>query len=68
MTKEPSMHIHLTECQKERLKILSENFGFSTVSEYVRFLAFNPTFEVKFEQIIKLLNEIKNDLKKIVQE
>jgi len=62
------MHIHLTECQRERLKILSENFGFSTVSEYMRFLAFNPTFEVRFEQIIKLLNEIKDGLKSLYKD
>jgi hypothetical protein len=64
MVKVPSMHIKLTEPQRNRLKILAENAGFNTVSSYVRFLAFNPSFEMKLNKILDSLE----DLKKIVQE
>ncbi len=68
MTKSSSIHLTLTESQRKRLRILAENTGFNTVSSYIRFLAFNPTFEVRFEQIIKLLNEIKDDLKSLYKD
>jgi hypothetical protein len=59
MVKVPSIHIKLTESQRNRLKILAENAGFNTVSGYVRFLAFNPSFEMKLNRIIELLEELK---------
>lgn len=68
MTKSSSIHLTLTESQRKRLRILAENTGFNTVSSYIRFLAFNPMFEVRFEQIIKLLNEIKDDLKSLYKD
>jgi len=53
------MQVRLTKTQGERLKILAEGAGFNTVSSYVRFMLFNPTFEMKLNRILEILKELK---------
>ncbi|MBU0894562.1 MAG: hypothetical protein KKF48_02910 [Nanoarchaeota archaeon] len=54
-----TMQVRLTKTQGERLKILAEGAGFNTVSSYVRFMLFNPTFEMKLNRILEILKELK---------
>lgn len=62
------MHIRMTPNQKERLAFLANAEGFKTFSGYIRHRIFNQNFDLKLNQIVKDIEEIKNDLKKLVQE
>jgi hypothetical protein len=53
------MQVRLTKIQSEKLKILAESAGFNTVSSYVRFMLFNPTFEIKLNRILDILKGLK---------
>tara|TARA_Y100000034_G_scaffold106313_1_gene134919 strand:+ start:137 stop:355 length:219 start_codon:yes stop_codon:yes gene_type:complete len=54
-----SLYVRLTKTQKETLKLFAESSGFNTVSSYVRFTLFNPTFEMKLNRIIELLKNLE---------
>jgi predicted DNA-binding protein len=54
-----TIQIRLTKNQKERLKILTDGAGFKTISSYVRFMLFNPTFDMKLNKILEILEELK---------
>lgn len=41
------INIKLTKEQKERLIAMAKGSGFNTISSYVRFMIFNPSFDMK---------------------
>jgi predicted DNA-binding protein len=62
------MHIRMTPNQKERLVFLANAEGFKTFLEYIRHRIFNQNFDLKLNKLIEDVEEIKNDIKKLVQE
>jgi len=56
------LQVRLTKNQRERLKILADGAGFNTVSSYVRFRFFNPSFDMKLDRILEILKELKNEI------
>jgi len=52
-------HLRLTKQQKERLIALAEVAGFATMSEYLRFMLFNPTFDIKLNRILEIVKELQ---------
>ena len=55
------IHIRLTKNQKERLIALANGAGFNSFSNYVRFILFNPTFDLKLNKILEVLEELKKE-------
>jgi hypothetical protein len=49
--------MRLTKSQKERLQLLAEQNGFKTISAFVKFQIFNPSLEMKVNQILSILKE-----------
>ena len=58
------LHMRLTPNQKERLEFLANAEGFKTFSGYIRHRIFNQNFDLKLNQIVKDIEEIKEILKK----
>ena len=63
----------VTKNQKERVKMLSEASGFSTMSAFVRNRLLNPSFEMKLNEILSRLKEIQEKIppckcKKLIDE
>jgi len=56
------LQVRLTKTQIERLRTLAEGAGFNTVSSYVRFTLFNPTFDMKLNRIIELVEKLQGKL------
>ena len=52
-------HLRLTKQQKERLVALSEAQGFATMSEYLRFMLFNPSIDEKLNRILEVVKDIQ---------
>ncbi len=52
-------HLRLTKEQKERLVVLSEAAGFATMSEYLRFMLFNPSIDMKLNRILEIVKELQ---------
>ena len=61
------LQVKLTKNQKIRLRVNAESAGFNTVSSYVRFTLFNPTFDMKLNRILEIVKELqeKTNLPKI---
>ena len=59
--------IRLTKNQKIRLKAMTDAAGFKTISSYVRFILFNPTFDMKLNRILEIVKDLqeKQDLTEI---
>jgi len=55
------IHIKLTKDQKQRLIALAKGAGFNTFSNYVRFMLFNPSFDLKLNRILEILEESKKN-------
>jgi len=55
------INIKLTGEQKERLVALANGSGFNTISSYVRFMIFNPSFDIKLNRILEILEELKKN-------
>ena len=55
-----TIQVRLTKNQKERLKVLADGAGFKTLSGYVRFMLFNPTFDIKLNRILEELKKNHN--------
>ena len=54
-----ALHIKLTPEQRGRLTILARGSGFNTVSSYVRFMIFNPSFDMKLNRILEVVKDIQ---------
>ena len=52
-------HLRLTKEQKQRLIALSEAAGFATMSEYFRFMLFNPSIDMKLNRILEIVKELQ---------
>ena len=52
-------HLRLTKEQKQRLIALSEAAGFATMSEYLRFMLFNPSIDEKLNRILEIVKELQ---------
>ena len=57
-----TLNVKLTKTQKARLRSLAESSGFNTVSSYVRFMLFNPTFEMKLNRIIEIVKDLQEKM------
>jgi len=53
------IHIKLTKDQKQRLIALAKGSGFNTFSNYVRFMLFNPSFDLKLNRILEIVKDIQ---------
>lgn len=60
------MQVRLTKIQIERLKILAEGAEFNTVSSYVRFMLFNPTFNMKLNKDVYIFYWATKIIKKLI--
>ena len=54
-----NLMVRLTKNQKIRIRAMADASGFKTVSGYIRFTLFNPTFEMKLNRIIEILKELQ---------
>lgn len=54
-----TVQVRLTKNQKERLKIFADGVGFKTISGYVRFMLFNPTFDLKLNKILEIVEDLQ---------
>ena len=63
--KKSDLHIRLTKDQKERLVALARGAGFNSYSDYVRFILFNPTFDLKLNRILEIVKEVKEKVNEI---
>ena len=52
-------HMRLTKEQKERLIALANGSGFTTISGYIRFILFNPTFDIKLNRTLEIVKDIQ---------
>lgn len=52
-------HLRLTREQKERLIALTKGSGFNTMAEYLRFMIFNPSFDMKLNRILEIVKELQ---------
>ena len=52
-------HLRLTKQQKQRLVALTKASGFNTMAEYLRFMVFQPSLDMKFNRILEVVKEIK---------
>ena len=53
------IQIRLTKDQKERLIALARGAGFNTISSYVRFVVFNPSFDLKLNRILEIAKDLQ---------
>ena len=51
--------MRLTKNQKIRLIAMADACGFKTVTGYVRFIMFNPTFDLKLNRILEIVKELQ---------
>ncbi len=51
--------MRLTKNQKIRLIAMADTSGFKTVTGYVRFILFNPTFDLKLNRILEIVKELQ---------
>ena len=51
--------MRLTKNQKIRLIAMADASGFKTVTGYVRFIMFNPTFDLKLNRILEIVKDIQ---------
>jgi len=51
--------MRLTKNQKIRLIAMADAAGFKTISNYVRFILFNPTFDLKLNRILEIVKELR---------
>jgi len=58
-----TLQVRLTKNQKERLNVLADGAGFKTLSSYVRFMLFNPTFDIKLNRILEIVQELRKKAK-----
>ncbi len=63
--KKSDLHIRLKKEQKERLVALARGAGFNSYSDYVRFILFNPTFDLKLNRILEIVKGIKEKVNEI---
>ena len=61
------INIKLAKEQKERLVALAKGSGFNTISSYVRFMIFNPSFDMKLNRILEIVKDIQEKTKKKVE-
>jgi len=61
------INIRLTKEQKQRLVAQAKGSGFNTVSSYVRFMIFNPTFDLKLNRIIEIVKDIQEKVNSLEQ-
>jgi len=52
-------HLRLTKQQKLRLIALADSSGFNTMSEYLRFMLFNPSIDEKLNRILEILKDLQ---------
>ena len=60
--KKSDLHIRLTKDQKERLVALARGSGFNSYSDYVRFILFNPTFDLKLNRILEIVKGLQEKI------
>jgi len=60
--KKSDLHIRLTKDQKERLVALARGAGFNSYSDYIRFILFNPTFDMKLNRILEIVKDIQEKI------
>ena len=53
------INIKMTGEQKERLVALAKGSGFNTISSYVRFMIFNPSFDMKLNRILEIVKDLQ---------
>jgi hypothetical protein len=53
------LQVRLTKNQKIRLIAMADAAGFNTISSYVRFTLFNPTFDMKLNRIIEIVEGLQ---------
>lgn len=61
------IHIRLTKDQKERLVALARGASFNSYSDYVRFILFNPTFDLKLNRILEIVKELQEKMNSLEQ-
>jgi predicted DNA-binding protein len=54
--------VRLTKEQKERLIALAKGSGFNTISSYVRFMIFNPSFDMKLNRILEIVKDLEKKI------
>ena len=57
-----ALHIRLTKEQRERLTVLANGAGFNIISEYVRFMLFNPSFDMKLNRILEIVKDLQEKI------
>ena len=55
------LEIRLSKSQKQRLQMLAEASGFTTVSAFVRSQCLNPSMEMKVNEILAILKKNKTE-------
>ena len=55
-------HLRLTKEQKQRLIALTKGSGFNHMSEYLRFMLFNPSIDMKLNRIIEILKNMEKKM------
>ena len=61
------VQIKLTKEQKERLIALTRGSGFNTVSSYVRFVIFNPSFDMKLNRILEIVKDLQEKTNTLIK-
>jgi len=61
------INIKLAREQKERLIALAKGSGFNTISSYVRFMIFNPSFDMKLNRILEIVKELQEKINSLEQ-
>ena len=54
--------VKLTKTQKQRIKMLTDASGFKSISDFVRFTLLNPSFEMKLNEILRIVKEIQEKI------
>ena len=54
--------VKLTKTQKQRIKMLTDASGFKSISDFVRFTLLNPSFEMKLNDILRIVKEIQEKI------
>jgi len=57
------INIKLTKEQKQRLVAQAKGSGFNTISSYVRFMIFNPSFDMKLNRILEIVKDLQEKKK-----
>jgi hypothetical protein len=55
-------HMRMTKEQKERIVFLAKSSGFNIISEYVRFVILNPSFDEKLNRILEVVKDLQEKL------